>query len=88
MKNEIRHTTRGEAMIWLISGLGEIWLADERFPSSRQYLYRENSLGKASKRSVSPTNARTLVYTFVLHFSFLVFTQIFIIGKRLKIVQR
>ena len=35
MKNETRHTTGGEAMTWLISMLGEIWLADERFPSSR-----------------------------------------------------
>jgi hypothetical protein len=74
MKNETHHTTRGEAMIWLISGLGEIWLADERFPGSRQYLYGENSLGKASKRSASPTDARTLVYAFV-HTSYFLSSQ-------------
>jgi hypothetical protein len=88
MKNETHHTTRGEAMRWLISVLGEIWFTDERFPSSRQYLYRENSLGKASKRSASPTNARTLVYAFVYTSYFLSSQKLFIIGRRLKTVQR
>jgi hypothetical protein len=46
----------------LISELRRDLVDGKEISEVAKYLYRENSLGEASKRSASPTNARTLVY--------------------------
>ena len=75
MKNEIHHTARREAVRGLISKVGRDLASGCTISEPAEYLNRENSLGKASERYASPTSARTIVYAFVIHCSFLVFTK-------------